>query len=175
LSNDWANASCTSDTPPEQGNAADGRNDRFDSEKVADLVNWEPDEGQGSQPEDDESDEIVHRCAERDGVIESWSVMERWPNRGNHEIDTLTTNPGLDSVPNTSHYRSVEDGPEGSKDTKGGSVDHGKADVVFGADTTCEYNEEAGDGVADPDAQPCWKRHQFCSKDGPCLRLTLPP
>ena len=50
LVDDRANAMCLHDTPDEEGDASCRGHDRLDSEEMANLVNREPDCGQGYQP-----------------------------------------------------------------------------------------------------------------------------
>ena len=77
------------------------------------------------------------------------------PDGTDHDVDAVAADVGLDTVPDASHGCSVEDGPQAAPDAEGGPADDGVADVVDGADATCQDDEDAGNEVADPDAEPC--------------------
>ena len=58
LLGDGADAAGADDGPDEEGDAGDGHNVGLDGEEVADLVDGEPDGGQGAEPEEEEGDKV---------------------------------------------------------------------------------------------------------------------
>lgn len=72
---------------------------------MANGMNWKPNEGKRAEPEDDESDEVVDRGAESDGVVEGRTMVEAGPDGCNHEVHTLSTDPGLNTIPDASKDR----------------------------------------------------------------------
>jgi len=90
-------------------------------------MHWKPQERQGAEPEEEERHEIrrVRSRRRRHRVVSAilGVAIPRGPDGSNHEIDAVATYPGLDAVPDTSHYASVQDGPQGTPDAEAGSVD----------------------------------------------------
>lgn len=76
------------------------------------------------------------------------------PDSSDHKVNAGTSNPSLDTVPDTSHGCTVEDGPKCSPDPEGGAVDDGERDVVGSTDAASHANEARSDGVAEPDTYP---------------------
>lgn len=127
---DGADSLCADDGPNEEGDAGRGDKVRFHSEEVTDLLDREPDGGEGAEPEDEEGSEgdgvgagvgdaVVDGVL---GVLEWYIVQERSgegrtyrtpavPDAADHEIDTGATDPGLHAVPDAGHGGSVENGP----------------------------------------------------------------
>ena len=64
LFDDGADAAGADNAPDEEGDATDWGDDGLDGEEMADLVDREPDEGQGAEPEDEKGDEVIDRGAE---------------------------------------------------------------------------------------------------------------
>lgn len=54
-----------------------------------------------------------------------------------------------------SHHGTVQDRPQRAPDTERSTVDHRERNVIHCADATRQHDEETGDGIADPDANPC--------------------
>lgn len=150
--NDWANPVSSDDGPDEEGNPGGGNDVSLDCEQVTDLVDWEPDRWQRAQPEDEERDKI-HSGGARvgDAVVD---LRERGPDRRDHKFDAFASDPGLNTVPNTCHSCSVEDGPETSPDSKGAASDDRERNVIGGTDATSEDDEACCDGVSEPDTNP---------------------
>ena len=86
---------------------------------MSDLVNREPQSGQGAQREQEEAHELKGGGSRAWNAI--WDVDGLGPDGADHELNTLTSQPGLDAVPNTRHSSAVKHGPVGTKDTEGRS------------------------------------------------------
>lgn len=69
-----------------------------------------PDSRKRPHPENEESHKVA-RISPRThhGIVE---VIERGPDGSNHQYHTTATNPGLHSIPNAGHGRTVENEPE---------------------------------------------------------------
>lgn len=76
------------------------------------------------------------------------------PNRSNHQVNTPPANVRLNTIPDTGHRSPVENRPQRTPYTKGGTVNNRKTNVIHGTNPTREADEARGDGVADPDAEP---------------------
>jgi len=117
LMNDRSDAMSAANGPSEEGEARNRHKVGLDSEEMADLVDREPDGRQREEPEQKKGHVVsgVRARARRHGVLQ---MGVAGPDGSNHEGDAFTSDPGLHAVPNASHCRTVEDGPERSPDTE---------------------------------------------------------
>nr|POF18699.1 hypothetical protein CFP56_62207 [Quercus suber] len=134
---DRADSICTHDSPDEKGDTSRWDKVCLDSEQMADLMHWEPQEWERTQPEEEERHEVssVGAGGERHGVFGSivTVLIPGRPDCSDHKIDAGTADPSLDTIPDTRHTRSVEHRPERTPDTERAARDDGKADVgIFG-------------------------------------------
>ena len=158
LTNDGTETVCSDNGPDEEGDTSSRCYDRLDREKMADLVDREPQCRQRAQPEEEEADEVASVGTRRLGqrVLGSTQLVlvPAGPDTTDHKVDTSASNPTLYAIPHTGHGRAVEDWPETSPDTETGSRYNRERDVVFCSDTASEDDEDGGDRVSDPDTDP---------------------
>lgn len=64
-------------------------------------MHWEPDERKRSKPEQDEADEVVDGASKSDLSGQRRTGSERGPDGQDHEVDTFTSDPALDAIPDT--------------------------------------------------------------------------
>lgn len=76
------------------------------------------------------------------------------PNRPNHQVNTPPADIRLYTIPDTGHCCPVENRPQRTPDTKGGTVNNRETNVIHRTDPTSEADEARSDCVADPDAEP---------------------
>lgn len=141
------------DGPGKEGNAGNWHNVGLDGEKVADLMHGKPKEWQAADPEEDKGDKVAVVC-DAGSIDRMTNVVERRPDGTNHEVDTLATNPRLDTIPDACHDGAVEDGPQRAPDTERSSAHNRETNVILGTNAASHADEAGGNGVANPDAQP---------------------
>jgi hypothetical protein len=165
----WSNAFGFDNCPDKENKTGGGNNVRLDGEEMSNLVDREPDSRQTAQPKDEEADEVAGVCARAcwhaigkiilpfvnlvlsSGVIATYKFA---PNGPNHEIYAGSSDPSLNTVPNAGHCSSIEDGPQGSPNTKGRTGNDWKTKVISCTDTTGCTDKTRGNRVADPDTKP---------------------
>lgn len=59
-----------------------------------------------------------------------------------HNVDTLTTLNSIHTIPDDGHCSAVECYPHRAIDTKGSSVENWETDVVLGAGSAIEHNDD---------------------------------
>lgn len=69
---------------------------------MTDLVDWEPDGGQTAEPEDEETDKVFGGGAGAGDVVGDIGVAG--PDGSDHDSYTFTSNPSLNTIPNTLPY-----------------------------------------------------------------------
>jgi len=79
---------------------------------------------------------------------------EGWPDGRDHKPDTLSSNPSLDSVPDTGHDSSVQDRPKGTPDSEAGTGYDGERDVVCRPNPSSDHNKASRNSITKPDAKP---------------------
>lgn len=67
---------------------------------MTDLVNWKPDGGQTAKPEDEETDKVFGGGPGTGGDVVGDVGVAR-PDGSDHDSYTFTSNPCLDTIPNT--------------------------------------------------------------------------
>ena len=82
------------------------------------------------------------------------NIVERGPDSTYHKANTFSSNPSLDTIPDTSHCCSVEHRPKSAPDSEGRSSDDGEGNVISGTDSTCKTDEAGGNSVSKPDTDP---------------------
>ena len=121
-------------------------------------MHWEPDERKRSEPEQDEADEVVDGASKSDLSGQRRTGSERGPDGQDHQVDTFTSDPSLDTIPNTGrlsdwfetkhqvyipcHKGSVQNRPQGPPDTERRAIDDWKRDMVYGTDATGQTDKE---------------------------------
>jgi hypothetical protein len=111
LANNGSDSMSTNDGPDEESNSSSWDNICLDSEQVTNLVNWEPDSREGAKPEYEERDKVARVGPGIGNTVMDSGRSPGWPNGSDHESNTFSPNPRLNSIPNTGHRSSVEDGP----------------------------------------------------------------
>ena len=171
---DHGSSTASSDEcPDEERDTSSRRDDCLDGEEMANLVHREPDERKRTQPEKHKRDQVVDGASHGNRLCHFGALSKRWPDTGNHEVDAFTSDPSLNTIPNTvemcqlfaclirhasgyspGHDDSVQHRPQGAPDTERSSVDNRERDVVSSTDSSGQDDEEGRDGVADPYTDP---------------------
>lgn len=98
------------DGPNEKCNAADGNEDCFGREQMADLMHGKPDGRQAAKPKKKETEKVFGvRVGTRRKRI--GKVLILGPDGADHERHALPSDPRLNPIPYACHCRSVEDRP----------------------------------------------------------------
>lgn len=141
------------DRPDEKGNTGWRYEESFGCEKMADLVHRKPDGWQTADPEQKEADIVsCHRSrAVRHAVR---NILVGGPDRADHEGNTFTSDPRLNTIPDTRHSCPVEHGPQRTPDAERRPANDGKRDMVCCADASSHTDEGSRYNVADPYAEP---------------------
>jgi hypothetical protein len=102
LLDDGTDTTGTRNRPGEESDSSNGNYVSLDGEEMSDLVDREPESRKRAKPEDEEGSKVRSVCA-RIRTESVGDVFPRLPDRSDHEIDTVSTNVSLNSIPDTSY------------------------------------------------------------------------
>jgi len=121
---------------------------------MSNLVNGEPNRWEREEPKEEETEKrlgVGSRIWYPVGYI-----CDAGEDGAKHDVDAFSSDPGLNSVPDTSHNATIQDRPQRSPDTERSAINNREGDMIHSTHSARGNDETGSDSVAGPDTEPCF-------------------